>query len=130
MSSFGLDEQNELYVVNHNGTIHWFSKASAATGVDLPAAYIFELEQNFPNPVEGATSIRYVLSRAAPVELIIYDVLGRAVRTLISGDRPPGVYAADWDGTADDGLHVAAGVFVYTLRTGTQSGSRTMLVVR
>ncbi len=130
VSSFGLDEAGELYVVNHNGTIHWFSKASSATASERPSVRAFELAQNYPNPVEGETSISFVLLGAAHTDLTIYDVLGRAVRTLVSGDRPPGAYAAEWNGRAADGTLVAAGVYLYVLRSGAQREARTMLVVR
>jgi recombination protein RecR len=60
----------------------------------------FRLEQNYPNPFSGSTTLSYVLSEATDVSLAVYDVLGRQ-------QQPLDIYRVDWDGTTDAGVVVA-----------------------
>ena len=80
----------------------------------LPGA--FELEQNFPNPFNPSTTIRYALPSAGPVRLTIYSILGEEVRTLVAGDvMEAGFHEAAWDGLDRDGRGVASGVYIYRM---------------
>jgi hypothetical protein len=72
------------------------------------------------NPFRGAGSIRFSLPAAAPVRLVVYDIGGRAIRSLLNtGNRPleAGVYSARWDGCGEDGGKAANGVYFYRLET-------------
>ena len=81
----------------------------------LPKA--FALHQNYPNPFNPETYIRYELSEASNVQLVIYDMLGRKIRTLVSGDnRAAGFYSVLWDGFNDSGQMVASGMYIYHIR--------------
>ncbi|MFH1567464.1 MAG: FlgD immunoglobulin-like domain containing protein, partial [Gemmatimonadota bacterium] len=75
----------------------------------LPAAAI--LRPNYPNPFNGATAIEWVLPADGPVDLAIYDVLGRRVRSLARGPREAGAHRLTWDGRDDRGLPVGSGVY-------------------
>jgi len=66
-----------------------------------------------PNPFSRGTAIRYQFPREGNILLRVYDVTGRAVRTLQSGRMKPGVYTAQWDGTDDRGREVAHGIYFY-----------------
>jgi hypothetical protein len=87
----------------------------------IPAS--FELEQNFPNPFNPSTTIKYVLAQPIEVKLIIYDMLGRRVRTLVDQHQQAGRYAITWDGRNEQGQSVASGTFIYQLRAGDPSAS-------
>ncbi|MFQ5572131.1 MAG: YCF48-related protein [Rhodothermales bacterium] len=68
---------------------------TTATGVDeqdedLPT--VFALAPNYPNPAHGVTAIAYALPEATPVRLVIYNVLGQRVQTLVEREQPPGIY--------------------------------------
>jgi hypothetical protein len=78
----------------------------------------FFLAQNFPNPFNPTTDLRYGVTRSGLVSLKVYDVLGREVATLVNGTREPGNYLVTFDGS-----HLASGLYLYTLTTpeGTQS---------
>lgn len=71
----------------------------------------------FPNPFNPATTIYFELDRQMRVELGIYDLSGRLVRTLVSGARPAGEHGERWNGTDDAGRPVASGVYFARLRT-------------
>jgi subtilisin-like proprotein convertase family protein len=92
---------------------------------------VAQLMQSRPNPVpERGTSIQFALPSAGPVSLLIFDIAGRTVRTLVQENRPAGLQAVDWDARDDEGHHVAAGVYLYKLITDQASVSRKMVVVR
>jgi len=100
----------------------WWSMdpAPAQTAVEeasegsLPAD--FALEPNYPNPFNASTQIRYSLPLAQEVELSVFDLLGRKVRTLTQGPQRAGWHVAQWDGRDESGRPAASGTYVYTLR--------------
>ncbi|NNE43530.1 MAG: family 16 glycosylhydrolase [Gemmatimonadetes bacterium] len=75
------------------------------------------LRQNAPNPFAPRTTIEFELPRAGTVELAIYDVTGRRVRTLVDGVRTAGSHRVEWSGEDEAGRPVSAGVYYYKLRT-------------
>jgi len=83
-----------------------------------------------PNPFSLNTKIAYTLREPASVEIDIFDVAGRRVRTLVSGDRPAGTHEATWDGRSDRGEAAASGVYFYRLVAGGVRETRRMVLVR
>ncbi len=75
----------------------------------------FALEPNMPNPFARSTTIRFASPRETPVVLRIFDVSGRAVRTLINGSIPAGRHSFTWDGRDDGGRETSAGVYFVRL---------------
>ena len=78
------------------------------------------LGQNFPNPFNPRTTIRFSTARSGPVKLQVYDVRGRLVRTLVDESRPAGPYSEVWDGRDSRGAGSAAGIYFYRLEAGGQ----------
>ncbi len=103
--------------------------AKESNGIPLQPVS-FALEQNYPNPFNPATTIRYSLAKRSDVTLEVYSVLGQRVRTLFSGNQITGEYEVQWDGTADNGVHVASGVYFYRLRTGEFNAVRKLVMIR
>lgn len=85
-----------------------------------------------PNPFESFTQIHYSVAsgEGGSVDLAVYDASGRLVRTLFSGTRPPGTYAATWDGRHDDGGRAAAGVYFLKAEVGGHQSLRRMILMR
>lgn len=91
----------------------------------------FELSQNFPNPFNPSTVIRYGLPKSEKVTLRIYDLLGREVITLVDGKKQkPGYHLVHWDGRDKFGRNVASGVYIYRIQAGTFLQSRKMVLVK
>jgi len=89
------------------------------------------LEQNFPNPFNPRTTIRYILADAAPVTLTIHDAAGRLVRTLAGGTpRPAGVHTATWRGLDDLGRPQASGTYYCRVRAAGREQTMKMMLVR
>lgn len=82
-------------------------------GSGLPTSYA--LSQNFPNPFNPGTSIRYDLPKESYVSLKIYNLLGQEVRTLIRSTQEAGRRAIYWDATDDAGHRVSSGIYFYRL---------------
>jgi len=100
---------------------------STAAG-DLPAT--IQLAQNAPNPFNPRTTINFSLPTAGHVHLTVHDLRGRLVKTLASEAMPAGAHAISFDGTGTDGRRLASGTYVYQLRTGTETLSGRMMLVK
>ncbi|MBI1807480.1 MAG: FG-GAP repeat protein [Ignavibacteria bacterium] len=103
---------------------------------DTPLPKGFELSQNFPNPFNSSTQIRYTIPSVSSygllvhVNLTIYDMQGKEVRRLIDQEeRPSGEYIVHWDSKDDAGSDVATGVYLYRLSVKNHSLSKRMLLI-
>ncbi|MBN2227633.1 MAG: T9SS type A sorting domain-containing protein [candidate division Zixibacteria bacterium] len=90
----------------------------------------FTLSQNYPNPFNSRTMIKYWLPGKAHVEIAVYNILGREVKTLVDADLGRGYQTAVWDGTAADGRPVASGVYFYRIKTGDAVQTRKMILLK
>lgn len=78
----------------------------------------FGLEPGYPNPFNAETVIRYTIDEPGPVDLVVFDLLGRPVRRLANAQHVPGSYSVKWDARDGDGRKVSTGVYVVRLRAG------------
>ena len=78
---------------------------------------IFALYQNHPNPFNPITTIRYDLPEDGPVSIIIYDLMGREVKTLVNQVSAPGRYSVNWNGRNKWGKQIASGMYFYRMET-------------
>ncbi|MEZ4386258.1 MAG: S8 family serine peptidase [Candidatus Krumholzibacteriia bacterium] len=90
----------------------------------------FALDQNNPNPFNPSTRIGYSLPRAGEVNLAVYDLKGRLVRTLQDGRQAAGEYGVRWDGRDDRGGQAASGIYLYRLITEEGTLARKMIMVK
>ncbi len=88
------------------------------------------LAQNSPNPFNPATTISFGLPQRSRIELAIYDLAGRRIRTLVSGLLEAGEYDLPWDGRDDRSVAVSSGVYVYRLISGEGMLSRRMVLLK
>ncbi|MCK4235750.1 MAG: T9SS type A sorting domain-containing protein, partial [Candidatus Krumholzibacteria bacterium] len=106
--------------------LHGISDPASAPG--LPRA--FTLEQNFPNPFNGTTTIFYSVAELCDVEIRIYDTAGRLVRILERKQRGPGRYRIIWNGKGDGGQDVSSGVYFCRIKAGKFRQTRKILYLR
>jgi len=106
----------------------------------------FDLEQNFPNPFNASTTVRYTLpqvigerfkvkggpntSRLIPITLKIYNILGKEVRRLVSEEQRVGRYEVVWDGKDEQGKDLASGVYFCKLEYGGFIAVRKLVLLR
>jgi FlgD Ig-like domain len=89
----------------------------------------YTIFQNYPNPFNPSTTIRFQCARRVVGRLIVYDLNGREVRTLVSGELTAGDHSVVWDGTTKRGLRVSSGVFFCCLEVGSLRLSRIMVLL-
>nr|MBN2278142.1 T9SS type A sorting domain-containing protein [candidate division Zixibacteria bacterium] len=94
----------------------------------LPTEYA--LRQNFPNPFNASTSIEFDLPKAGQIELMIYNALGRKVRSLINSGYEAGRHSIIWDGNDQSGRPAASGIYFYVIKAGDFSESRKMMLLK
>ncbi len=91
----------------------------------------FMLHACRPNPFDRSTTIRYTLGDRAPVRIRVYDVSGRAVRTLVDSQaQSPGEHSVSWDGRNEAGANVSSGIYFYRLEAGTFKATRSMALLQ
>jgi hypothetical protein len=95
---------------------------------DVPMTFV--LEQNYPNPFNPTTTIRYQLPEQREVKLVVYNMLGQVVKTLVQTTQSAGTYIARWDGTNEDGISAAGGVYFYQLKAGDFVVSKKMILLK
>jgi hypothetical protein len=94
-----------------------------------PEDYI--LEQNYPNPFNPTTTINFTLPLDKNISLVVYDVLGKEVKTLLNNeDLKKGSHQVAWDGTNNFNQQVASGNYIYTLKFGNFSKSAKMTLLK
>ncbi|PID79514.1 hypothetical protein CSB20_10065 [bacterium DOLZORAL124_64_63] len=104
------------------------SELSAAP--ETPVVATILLHQNTPNPFNPATTIRYELDNEGPVQLRVFDLKGRLVRTLVDGRQEAGPHEQLWNGRDRQGQPAPAGVYFYRLRSGEASRTKRMMLVK
>jgi hypothetical protein len=82
---------------------------------------VFALHANAPNPFNPSTTIKYDLAKPVEVKLVIFDLMGRQVRTLVDQRQPAGRHAITWDGRNEQGQAIASGVYIYQIRASDPS---------
>ncbi len=85
----------------------------------------FELFQNYPNPFNPTTTIRYALPKRSVVRLIIFDILGKEVNSLVNETKEPGYYEVEFDGS-----QLSSGVYICTLNAGEFISIKKLMLVK
>jgi hypothetical protein len=107
----------------------WITEVLTGVGSGLPAL-TNQLYQNYPNPFNPTTTIRYSVADPGDVEIVVFNVRGQRVRTLVNKTSPPGHYRAVWDGRNDAGYPVASGVYFYRFRAPGYRDVKKMVVLK
>ena len=90
----------------------------------------FALHENYPNPFNPTTTLRFDLPDISDVTLTIYNMLGQRVKTFNMNDTPAGYHSIKWNATNDYGDPVGAGVYLYQLRTNQYVKTRKMVLLK
>lgn len=90
----------------------------------------FSLSQNYPNPFNPETNIEFNLPSAQNVNLMVFNLLGQHVSTLVSGTLEAGTHTVTWNGKNDDGINVPSGIYFYKMITPEFSQTNKMVMVR
>ena len=85
---------------------------------------------NYPNPFNPITKLRYTIPKNSLVSIIIYDMLGRQVKTLVNQTQNAGYASVIWDATNDYGKPVSAGIYLYQIQTGEYIQTKKMVLLK
>lgn len=100
------------------------------------APITFHVSPNYPNPFNPITTISYTVPEKCKVEIVIYDILGRKVRSLLNEAKDIGTHEVRWNGMDDAGFSSSSGVYIYSIKVLTTQGSvkyqssKKMLLIR
>lgn len=104
---------------------------SSVLGVPSPPALTeFAMQPAWPNPSKGATHLSFTLPTTSRVEIAVFDLEGRRVRSLLAAEQPPGAHSVSWDGRDNAGKRVASGPYFVRLTRGAQTVSRAVVLMR
>jgi hypothetical protein len=95
---------------------------------DIPLDYM--LTQNFPNPFNPATLLKFSVPKDEFVTIKVYDMIGQEITTLFSGDVKAGIYSLTWDGLDHNGKQVSSGSYIYRMTAGEFVQSKKMLYIK
>ncbi|MEJ2722137.1 MAG: T9SS type A sorting domain-containing protein, partial [bacterium] len=110
----------------------WFENIVGEPIGAEPVALENRLEDNYPNPFNPTTTIRYSIAEAGPVTLRIYNAVGQLVRTLVNERQSPSTdgFSVVWNGANDDGYPVSSGVYFYKLTAADFTQTKKMVLLK
>ena len=97
---------------------------------DIQVPLEFSLDQNFPNPFNPITTIRYAIPKDSFVKITIYDVLGNVIKNLLQKHQSSGFKTISWDATDDKGKTMPAGIYIYGIEAGGFLQTRKMILLK
>ncbi len=125
-NSLAYCNRGKAIAVGDNGLVAvCYSRTSTNTDVDH-SSNNFRLEQNYPNPFNPSTQISYKLAVGGKVTLIVYDILGKEVETLVNEYKPAGSYSTEFSAAGN----LSSGVYIYKLQSGDLVKIKKMIFLR
>ena len=114
------------FIDKHNSVI-----SSGSTDYELkPIPDRFALQDNYPNPFNPSTTIRYDIATSAFVDIVIYDITGREIARPISKHQNPGYHQTIWNGANQKGEMQSAGIYFYQIQTKEFVQTKKMLLLK
>jgi len=111
-------------------TLSSYSISTSVNSNSDPKISSYKLYDNFPNPFNPTTAIKFDLPEACNVELKILDILGREIRILVKEYKTPGSCTAIWDSKDDLGNDVSSGIYFHNIRFSDYSQTKKMVLLR
>lgn len=118
----------DFYNGNTGYLYAWGLRINSVTGVkdltgSIPKTY--SLEQNYPNPFNPSTTIKFAIPKTSFVNLVVYDILGRQVKTLVNGEMKEGFHEVELNGN-----DLSSGIYFYSLNVDNQKFTKKMLLLK
>ena len=107
-----------------------FNYVAGTDEIDNSTPRNFTVSQNYPNPFNPSTIIEYSIPHDTHVKLVVYDILGKQIKSLSDAYQHAGNYRTQWDGTNSNGIKAAGGIYIYRLITDNYSVSRKMVLLK
>jgi photosystem II stability/assembly factor-like uncharacterized protein len=126
-SIFAFDQNNAWFSTDYSG-IYKTTNGGGVIGminISQNTPNNFNLRQNYPNPFNPETKIKFDVPKASFTKLVIYDLLGREVTTLVNEELKPGTYQADWNASS-----FSSGVYFYKIIVGDYTETKKMVLMK
>ena len=128
---------SNLFVISNDSEMDTLIVPVSGVGImlarielDAQLPHILVLYPNYPNPFNPVTTLRYDLPENDHVNITIYDMMGRVVKTLINDQQPTGYRSLQWNATNDYGKPVSAGIYLYQIQAGQYISTKKMVLLK
>ncbi|MFQ5443504.1 MAG: T9SS type A sorting domain-containing protein [bacterium] len=132
-----IDDDGDLdfFAGGKRGGLIFYENREVVTSIDSGQIYPnipdkFVLQQNYPNPFNPETTLSYEIPVKSRVKIVIYNLRGQAVLTLVDATRAPGVYSVKWNGRNATGQLLPSGLYLYRIKAGDFVAARRMLLLK
>jgi len=128
VNNFLLDQNNwymSSFYFDHSFILHSTNSGTGISSINNSVPDDFQLNQNYPNPFNPSTKIKFQISKLTVVNLFVYDILGKEVKTIVNEELQPGTYEAEFDAT-----NLTSGIYFYKITAGNFSEVRKMLLIK
>jgi hypothetical protein len=117
--------RDDIYIIRTDSLLNYPPNIIGINLISTEIPVQFVLHQNFPNPFNPSTKIKFELPSGVLIQLKIYDILGREVRVLVNKFLNAGIYEVEFDGS-----NVASGIYFYSLETGGFKDTKKMILTK
>jgi hypothetical protein len=97
-------------------------------GAKVPTT--FSLSNAYPNPFNPTTNIQFNIAKSENIKLVVFNILGQQVKTLVNGEMKAGSYTATWNGKDEFGNSVASGIYFYRLESQSFNTTKKMILMK
>ncbi|HSW54625.1 MAG TPA: YCF48-related protein [Ignavibacteriaceae bacterium] len=138
LRSVNLINDSVGYICGSYGTIiktitgRIITEVEEVTSINTLKPENYFLEQNFPNPFNPVTKIKYSVPQSGEVTLKVYDLLGKEIATLVNAEKPAGEYEVEFNAASHSGnaRNLPSGIYFYQLKAGSYSETKKMVLLR
>ncbi|MDP4268230.1 MAG: T9SS type A sorting domain-containing protein [Bacteroidota bacterium] len=106
----------------------WLTDVKVDKGAKVPTT--FSLSNAYPNPFNPTTNIQFNIAKSENVKLVVFNILGQQVKTLMNGELKAGSYTATWNGKDEFGNSVASGIYFYRLESQSFNATKKMILMK
>ncbi|MCX6174132.1 MAG: T9SS type A sorting domain-containing protein [Ignavibacteriales bacterium] len=128
--SVTTDKNGNVWVICDGGVSIYNAKEVNLSWEQVNDNIENQLNQNFPNPFNSSTIIKYSLKQTSNVKLKIFDMLGREVKTIVDQTENEGNHFVFWDGRNNSGSLITSGVYIYTLITNEKKQAKKLILMK
>ena len=130
-----LSDENKCFIhtsfsLNENWQYDWSSNCGFATNIHDIIPDKIKVHQNFPNPFNPTTLIKYDLPDNNVVNIVIYDVMGHEIVSLINERKSAGYHSIVWNATNNAGQSLSAGIYIYAIQIGDYRQMKKMILLK
>ena len=126
-TTYGLLSNDEMMILFG---LYYIEEQLGTKNTNVLKPKEFLVEPNFPNPFNPVTTLRYDLPEDALVNITIYDMMGRVVKTMVNSQQNAGFKSVRWNATNDNGAPVSAGLYLYTIQAGEFRQTKKMILLK